>query len=306
MTIRRPIIERTTPFEARSSDDGLNLSGHALVFGQWTHIRSWEGEFEESVRRGATKKTFEERTPVIQFEHGRHPLIGSIPIASFNDSSPSEDDKGVDVQARMVDNWLMLPVRDAIANGTVNGMSFRFEVIRDRWTDRTGKELSPVEVDKLLWQPGNRGPLRRELIEIKIPELGPVVFAAYQGTDVSVRARQTAEQVRSDPDLTMVLRRSLAVGGSPEGDPYEGADLRQLAVALLFDHSERTSEPIVDHPDDEPPADPAPIVDHPESRGEKPAPTDTGHPENRKHKVLRLMREQYLVQHGIHSSGDEE
>lgn len=232
------LIERTTTFTfaeradgpADQGGDGLTLTGHAAVFGQETKIDSWEGTFSETIRKGAFAKTLRERTPVLQFEHGRHPLIGSIPIGTFE--SLSEDDTGLAVTARLTDNWLMQPVRDAVASGAINGMSFRFEVVRDAWFDVKGKALSRVEVDQLLWNPGERGPLRRELVEVKVPELGPVVFPAYAGTDVSMRALEVADEIRSTPETVRQLRRVLALGlRHEEPVPLAG----EVARALLFD-----------------------------------------------------------------------
>jgi phage head maturation protease len=39
------------------------------------------------------------------------------------------------------DNWLMAPVRDAIAAGAIDGMSFRFSVVREGWTYADGRPI---------------------------------------------------------------------------------------------------------------------------------------------------------------------
>ncbi|MGW2990973.1 HK97 family phage prohead protease, partial [Streptomyces sp. NPDC001193] len=185
-------LVRSAPFRAEApaggeADDGRTLAGYAAVFGESTEIDSWEGTFTETVRKGAFRKTIRESTPVMQFDHGRHPLIGSIPIGAITDLR--EDDHGLYVEGRISDNWLMQPIRDAIAEKTVNGMSFRFEVVREEWRDAAGKLVPIEQVGELLWMPGDRGPLQREIIEVRCRELGPVVFPAYGGTEVSVRAR---------------------------------------------------------------------------------------------------------------------
>jgi HK97 family phage prohead protease len=243
---RSVLIERSATFVPTEESDGLNLDGHAAVFGQKTDINSWEGSFQESIRSGAFTKTLKERTPVLQFDHGRHPLVGSLPIGVI--TSASEDTIGLHITARMTDNWLMQPVRDAIANGSVNGMSFRFEVVRDAWSDSKGKSLTPVEIDNLLWNPGNRGPLQRELIELKVPELGPVVFPAYPGTDISARSRAAAYEIRSIPSMTSKVRSLLATG-SDDFVAIPGADTSQVARMILFDTSGRAEkiEKVRDH-----------------------------------------------------------
>ena len=83
-------LERSAPFQFERADeggagDGRSLKGYAAVFGQDTQIDSWEGQFTETIRKGAFRKTIRESTPVMQFDHGHHPLIGSIPIGRITD-----------------------------------------------------------------------------------------------------------------------------------------------------------------------------------------------------------------------------
>ncbi len=150
------------------------------MFNSPTRIDSWEGEFDEVIAPGAFKRSLNARTPVIQFDHGQHPLIGSLPIASIQ--RLREDARGLYVQARVFDNWMTEPVRDAIREQAISGMSFRFQV---------------VKADK---QPGARkgDPELRTLREVKLFELGPVVFPAYADTSVALRSLQ-----RALPDLNL-------------------------------------------------------------------------------------------------------
>lgn len=234
-------LERSVPFQLVRADgdeegDGRTLSGYAALFDTPTEINSWEGAFTEKIRKGAFKKTIREQTPVMQFDHGRHPLIGSIPIGSISDLR--EDDQGLYVEGRITDNWLMQPVRDAIAEKSVNGMSFRFEVVREEWRDVNGKIVKPEEVYDLLWMPGDRGPLQRELIELKCRELGPVVFPAYAGTTVSVRARDVADGLAHDDDMTRRIRHSLARDAATPAVPDDPELRREVATALLYQRTE--------------------------------------------------------------------
>lgn len=247
--------------------DGLTLEGYAAVFGVPTRINSWEGTFDETIRAGAFKKTLREQTPVMQLDHGGHPLIGSIPIGTY--SSLSEDDKGLAVLGRLSDNWLMQPVRDAIASGAINGMSFRFTVVRDAWTDTAGKRMDPNDDEfwEALWMGGDwpTGPLQRELIEVKMPEAGPVVFPAYRETSVSVRAQQLAGAVMASGDLMQEVRSELALGRPEPGDTLDlpGDDVlrQEIARAVLFGSAPGTRR-------NAPPARPARSV----------APAEPGHP----------------------------
>jgi HK97 family phage prohead protease len=262
------LLERSASFTASATGDGQQLSGYAAVFDQMTEIDSWEGTFQETIRRGAFRKTIRERTPVLQFDHGRHPLVGSIPIGSIE--SLSEDEQGLAVEARLTDNWLIQPVRDAIANGSVNGMSFRFEVIRDEWRDNAGKLIKPDELMSLLWDAGDRGPIVRTLVEVKCAELGPVVFPAYAGTSVDVRAKELSVTIFGNREISHDVRKSLAEGLSLEDANLDGTlnneQLRgEVAKAVLFRHLPvKEDEPVTD--------------DHPSEPETRDEPVEESHP----------------------------
>lgn len=173
------LLRRSVPFTITRADDdddgdGLTLEGYAAVFNTPTRIDSWEGRFDEVISPGAFAKTIKERSPKLQFDHGTHPLLGSLPLGRID--TLKEDDEGLFVRARLSDNWLIEPVRDAIRDGAVDGMSFQFKAIRDEWDEDDDLEV----------------PLRT-LKEVRLYELGPVVFPAYEETSVGVRSEKVAE-----------------------------------------------------------------------------------------------------------------
>jgi len=178
----RQLAERAYKLRAaETSGDGLTLSGYAAVFDRPTRIDSWEGCFDEQIARGAFRKTIAERKPVLMYNHGRNAAIGDIPIGSI--TTLREDARGLCVEARLFDNDLVKPVRDAIAGGAIDGMSFRFEPIIEEWD-----ESGPVPM--------------RTIRELACPELGPVNFAAYTDTSVGVRSedRDVVVVVTDDDD----------------------------------------------------------------------------------------------------------
>jgi len=200
MELQRDNLTRSVPFKlerATDDGDGLTLEGYGAVFDSPTRIDSWEGQFDEVIARGAFKKTLRERTPVLMFDHGQHPLVGSMPLGRIE--AAREDSQGLYVKARLSDNWLVKPVRDAIAEGSISGMSFRFSVVKESWTER-----------------GKNVPLRT-LQEVKAPELGPVVFPAYRDTSVGVR----------DEGFTHYFLAEMARVGKTFGTA-RGADLSEV------------------------------------------------------------------------------
>jgi HK97 family phage prohead protease len=263
--IARDDLCRAVPFNLTRSEgatDGLTLEGYGAVFGETTRIDSWEGAFDEVIAPGAFKKSLRERTPRLQFDHGTHPLIGSIPIGRITDIG--EDASGLRVVARLSDNWLVEPVRDAIAEGAVDGMSFRFSVVRDEWHDAAGKTVKPDELARLLWsEDPERGTLTRTLREVKISEVGPVVWPAYEATSVAVRSKVTIDLGRlQDPAQRATLARAVMLADAATRDTQTTPE------------PPATDTPSADeHPEDDPETPPA--TDAPAPAGEHESETPT-------------------------------
>lgn len=171
MDAPRDDLTRSVPFELErgTNGDGLTLTGYAAMFDTPTRIDSWEGKFDEQISRGAFRKTIRERTPVLQFDHGHDSRTGSVPIGAI--SSLKEDKQGLAVTARLHDNELVKPIRDAIESGAIDGMSFRFQVVKDSWDESGDVPLRTIK-------------------EVRLMELGPVVFPAYASTSVGVRSQE--------------------------------------------------------------------------------------------------------------------
>lgn len=170
-TESRTFVAPFTLTRASAEDDGLTLTGYAAVFNSPTRISGYEGDFTETIAPGAFRHTLRNGKPVMQFDHGQHPLIGSLPIASIR--KLKEDERGLYVEARVFDNWLTEPLRDAIREQAISGMSFRFSVVKDSW-EKKGREQV------------------RTLREVRLYELGPVVHPAYSDTTVALRSLERA------------------------------------------------------------------------------------------------------------------
>ncbi|WP_330253132.1 HK97 family phage prohead protease [Nocardia sp. NBC_00565] len=261
---------RSVPFTlTRDGDpagDGLTFEGYGAVFNAPTRIDSWEGTFDEQIAPGAFKKSIRENTPKFQFDHGHHPLIGSIPIGRITDIH--EDTSGLYVEARLSDNWLVEPIRDAIAEGSVDGMSFRFSVVREEWRDQAGKVVKPEDVIDILWQDAEgRGPLMRTLKELKVAEVGPVVWPAYEQTSASVRSTVIDLGRLNDPEQRKLLARAVfMVDAADNSDSSERSD---------EEPQDTTSRVAVEHSDeDADPPQPTEKAGEHETDSTEPAPTD--------------------------------
>lgn len=247
----RPPLEsvRETPFSlCRSAadgepGDGLTLDGYGAVFGTRTIIDSWEGRFAEEFALGSMKRSFRDTPPKVQFDHGRHPMIGSIPIAALRSIAEEVDPElapngGAHIVARVFDNWLMAPVRDAIAAEAINGMSMRFSVVRELWTTHDGK---PIRDEQTLMQllreaiyedvPDDQLPIRT-VKEAKVPEMGPVVWPAYTDTSVSMRSQVIDLGRLHEPEQRKLLATAVFLADAAEQDDDAQRDATEQSAAV--------------------------------------------------------------------------
>lgn len=298
MTTTAPVVprflERTVdflPIRADAEGDGRSFDGYAAVFESLTRINSWEGRFDEKIAKGAFRKSVRERMPVLQFDHGRHPYIGSMPIGAIR--SLKEDDKGLHVEARLHADPFFGPLREAIASTSIHGMSFRFEVVREDWHYKGKRITDPEEVMRLIYgrydDDDEDEVIVRTLKELKVPELGPVVFPAYPDTTASVRSMEMARAIEADPALEGQVRASIAramnVKTTRDDPEVENA---QEADNMTTESTPEPDQPVVESEQAPEEAEP-PTEGHSEDSGEPPAeghsepesetPTDEGRAE---------------------------
>jgi len=180
------VVARHLQFRAEGKSDGRTLRGIAVPFGQITRIDNWmEGRFDEQFKRGAFRRSLGQRMPKLQFDHGTHPLFGSLPIGEFR--SLTERQGGLDVEAQIFEAPLFEPLREALATDQIDGMSIRFRPLKVTITQAEQRDDGgDVEL--------------RTITEAELIELGPVMFPAYAGTSVDLRSL-------GDLDLTNQIDR---------------------------------------------------------------------------------------------------
>lgn len=220
--------ERSAPFRLRSNaddapEDGWTLDGYGAVFNRMTVVDSWEGIFRELIANNSMKKSFRESPPIVQYDHGRHPWIGSLPIAELlsavEDTDPElAPDGGAHIVARMYPYPILQLLREAIATKQIKGMSFRFSVIREMWQTADGKKIK--DDNELLnelsrtWDgtvPEEELPIRT-LQELRVPEMGPVCWPAYLDTSIGMRDQIIdLSKLDTDEEQRKLLARKLFV-----------------------------------------------------------------------------------------------
>ena len=184
--------------------DGLTLEGYAAVFNVRARIEDNYGDFDEVILPGAFDAALRAKTPVLMFDHGKHPLIGRMPLGVITDTS--SDSRGLHIRARLSDNWLVQPVRDAVHDRAVTGMSFHFNASGgDKW-ERRGSDVDLRTIHNFA----------------AVYELGPVVFPAYEPTTATVRSLlERIPDLPGRPDTRSAGGRDLE---TPERRPDRDGD----------------------------------------------------------------------------------
>ena len=163
------IERRYRPFaEFRAEDEG-KLVGHAATFNDTYDL----GPFEERIAPGAFDGVLDNDVRAL-FNHDPNHVLGRTKSGTLK---LSVDKRGLVTEIALPDSATSL--REAIARGDIDQMSFGFTVAKDSWEtldEETGRELRTIE-------------------EIgKLYDVSPVTFPANPNTDVALRSRDKVEE----------------------------------------------------------------------------------------------------------------
>ena len=210
-------------YELRAAPDGFTFEGYAAVYQRESARLAFPSinrgrPFREVIEPGAFRKSLDSKPVVtLRYQHD----MSSLPLASTRSGTMTLDDDGhgLRVKADLPDNEWGRPVRDAIARGDIDGMSFRFQsVIEDtKGTSSDGLRL-------------------RRLMEVRLgPEVSVTEFPAYPDTIATVRA--LAEEADVDPDELVAAMSAL----KPESKL--APEQREALIAVINTHSD---VPVID------------------------------------------------------------
>jgi hypothetical protein len=137
------------------------INGHAAVF----NVEADLGYFRELVVPGAFRDAVEQRQDVrALWNHNADLVLGRTKNGTL---TLAEDARGLRVAFTPPDTQAGRDAVTLIDRGDVSGMSFAFVVVEDEWLDAAGVK-----------------PLRR-LLRVKLLDVSPTAFPAYESTDVS-------------------------------------------------------------------------------------------------------------------------
>lgn len=167
----------------RDSDGQAHIAGTGIVFGS----RSVDlGGFVEVIDPGADIQFREDLVSL--FNHNPDHVLGRVPQTMKVERTKAGIIYDVTPPAGAA------LIVELIERGDVRGNSFQFRVLKDRWeTISEGVEL-------------------RTILGMAVQEMGPVVFPAYQETDVSVAMRSRDRALALPDGLSAADRRLRELG----------------------------------------------------------------------------------------------
>ena len=185
-------------FRVEQREDGKKLiRGHAAVFNSETDL----GWFRERIAPGAFSESIGKDDVRALFNHDENFILGRNKAGTL---TMREDEQGLYVEIDPPDTQVGRDLVTSIERGDISQMSFGFQTIKDSWEteENAAKDLRTLE-------------------KVKLWDVSPVTFPAYQETDVAVRShdcwsQSQARPLKYNPFKTALLRRRLALiaGGS--------------------------------------------------------------------------------------------
>jgi len=195
---RRFLATDVAPVAVRDGegDKPAHVTGTASVFYDGTpdtEFSLWDGAVER-VMPGSFKRAIKEDDVRGLFNHNPDNLLGRN-VAGTLDLKESK--AGLEYDATAADTQVARDVRTHIARGDVTGSSFGFIATDEQW--RTEDEL---EI--------------REIRGVRLFDVGPVTFPAYEGTEAGVRSAGDATEARASYDAWKAEQEPEKTAGAGE------------------------------------------------------------------------------------------
>lgn len=164
--------------EMRKDGETRTMAGHAAVFDSPADL----GGFTETIRRGAFTKTIGEADVRALWNHDDNYVLGRTKSGTLR---LSEDETGLHVEIDAPDTSFARDLAVSMERGDVDQMSFAFQVVRENWTQREGQ------------------PPLRELLEVRLFDVSPVTYPAYEDTDIALRKHLEERELTDDEKTTL-------------------------------------------------------------------------------------------------------
>lgn len=149
--------------ELRFDTEANTLYGYAAKFDKLSEDLCG---FKEKIRQGAFKNTINQGADVrALFNHDPNLILGRTKSQTLR---IFEDKTGLGYEIKLPGTTYAQDLKESITRGDISQNSFAFQTIKDEWTHGENQV--------------------RELIEVKLFDVSPVTYPAYQDTDLKLRS----------------------------------------------------------------------------------------------------------------------
>jgi HK97 family phage prohead protease len=178
--MEREIRSMVGPAEVRDDATAPRLSGYAAVFNQRANIA---GLFDEEILPGAFTAAIGRDDVRALFNHDGNFVLGR---SSSGTLRLVQDDHGLRYEVDAPDTTWARDLLVTVRRGDVSQSSFAFGV------------------DEEEWDYSNRAMPLRKIKAVRLYDVSPVTYPAYDGTEVSARCRDLAAAGATVPGVASV------------------------------------------------------------------------------------------------------
>ena len=175
---------RSTVGNVELRDDGENgqtITGYAAVFHRpgdaRTEYELWQGA-RERIIPGAFDDALKSDDVRALFNHDPSAVLGRKKAGTLR---LSVDDIGLRYEVTPANTSTYKDVVELLKRGDVDGSSFQFRTIEDKWKREGNSDI-------------------RELRKVQLLDVGPVSFPAYDGASSGVRSDEDAQDAKRSRD----------------------------------------------------------------------------------------------------------
>jgi HK97 family phage prohead protease len=174
--MEKNIERRTYGFEYEKEE--RKMVGHAAVFNEPADIGGW---FMEQIEPGAFKESIKKDDVRALFNHDPNYVIGRNKAGTLK---MKEDERGLAVEINPPDTQFARDLAVLMERGDITQMSFAFSVLEEEWS--YGKKKDDPDV--------------RTIKKVRLFDVSPVTYPAYEGTDIAIRSRDAWRKGQEEPE----------------------------------------------------------------------------------------------------------
>lgn len=212
--MERRTIQGKVELATRSHDgkQTRTIEGYGAVYynsaDPGTQFELWQNTFER-IMPGAFDNAIKQDDVRSLFNHDSNIVLGRNTSGTL---SLSLDGKGLRYQVTPPDTQLIRDqVLTPIERGDVSGSSFMFVPTRVAWVEEKRTDGAMIEI--------------RQIEEVKLWEVGPVTFPAYESATSQARNANELERLKAERDQMKAEKRAKTQGNAASADDDVTAEI---------------------------------------------------------------------------------